>query len=569
MTTNQSLPGSPNLKQIVWARATRPWQLNFGSAASQRRLVPDPRCFRYYGRLDSEHNPSPPSSAAPALINYLVPSVADLLFIILLASLSIGALAPRLLGDAGIGWHIRNGEIMLQTHAVTRADPFSSTMNGRPWYAWEWLYDVGIAAVHHVAGLNGVVLVTAFVIALSFFLLFRFLLARGTDLPLAVLLLVLAVGGSAIHLLARPHVVSWLLTLVWFYLIESSESAANSRRLYWLPVIMLLWTNVHGGFLMGFVLLAIYLVDALLYYRENRKLVGKLWVVAGLSFLATFVNPYGYGLHIHVYQYLSNRFLMNHIDEFASPNFHGVGQQCFLLLLLISIAAVAARRERVRTSHLLLMLFAAYSGLYASRNLPLSSMFLVLIAGPILSRAMANGPRIFSRMHAFSERTAIVEARSRAHLWPMLAIVLAAVVFAGKGSFAGRQIMNAHFEGKRFPVEAAAAIETMGLPPTIFAPDYWGGYLIYRFYPRMRVVVDDRHDLYGETFLRQYLATIHLAPDWMKLLDDNHVDWALLPAGSTLANALKQSNWQVGFEDQTSVLLERQGARVEGNCCGN
>src|SRR5215813_10464005 len=81
-------------------------------------------------------------------LRFLLPSVVDLIFIILLIGLTYGSLGTRLLGDAGIGWHIRNGENILRAHSITRTDPFSSTMAGQPWYAWEWLYDVLIAGIH-------------------------------------------------------------------------------------------------------------------------------------------------------------------------------------------------------------------------------------------------------------------------------------------------------------------------------------------------------------------------------------------------------------------------------------
>jgi len=92
--------------------------------------------------------------------------------------MSGGALFARLLGDAGIGWHIRNGEQMLRTHTITRTDSFSVTMGGQPWYAWEWLYDLKIAGIHHWLGLNGVVFFTAVIIALTFALTLRFSLQR-------------------------------------------------------------------------------------------------------------------------------------------------------------------------------------------------------------------------------------------------------------------------------------------------------------------------------------------------------------------------------------------------------
>jgi hypothetical protein len=503
-------------------------------------------------RLNSSRSERPPSTQATWL-RFLLPAVSDLLFVILLASLSIGALAPRLLGDAGIGWHIRNGEAMLQTHSVTRTDAFSSSVSGQPWYAWEWLYDVAISAVHHLAGLNGVVYVTALVITLSFVLLFRLMFTRGTDLVLAVVLVVLAIGASAIHLFARPHVVSWLLTLIWFSLLDRAEESGNVRPLYWLPLITVVWANLHGGFVLGLVLLGLYLVAAAMRFRLQPAWLRSLSRIAALCFLASVVNPYGYKLHLHVYEYLTNRFLMNHIDEFSSPNFHGIGQQCFLALLLLSIAAMAMRRQELRASHLLVLLFAAYSGLYASRNLPVSSILLVLITGPVLSRAFAEAPKLIARIHAFSLRMGDVERRSRGQLWPAVAVVLGVLVCTGHAG----PSMHAHFDGKRFPVRAGDALEHAGLPPTIFSPDYWGGYLIYRFYPRMKVVVDDRHDLYGEAFLRKYLATIHFIPGWNKLLDEKNVQWALLPEGSSLANGLKEAGWTIHYEDDTAVLLKK------------
>ena len=494
----------------------------------------------------------------PAWFRWLAPSVCDLLFLVLLASLTVGALAPRLLGDSDIGWHIRNGENMLTSHSIARTDVFSSTMAGRPWYAWEWLYDVLIAGIHHLAGLNGVVFATALLVALTFAFLFKLLLARGAAIPLAVVLLVLTVGASAVHLFARPHVVSWLLTLLCFHWLDSAEQTGNTRRLYWMPLIVVLWANLHGGFVIGLILLAAFLVAALLQGKRSGAWIKTLLTVSGLSVLATFLNPYGYQLHIHVYQYLSNRFLMNHIDEFASPNFHGLAQQCFLALLLISIVTLAARREEIRTSGLLVMLFAAYSGLYATRNLPVSSILLSLQIGPLLSRAIADGPPFLARCHRFAMRMNQMEARIRGHLWPVLAVLGGVLLCAGRGELGGRQLMNAHFDAKRFPVQAADALEHAGAPQAIFAPDDWGGYIIYRFYPAMKVVVDDRHDLYGEAFLRKYLGTIHLLPGWKKLLEEQNVQWALLPEGSALANGLKQAGWTVRYSDKTAVIMQRQ-----------
>jgi len=527
--------------------------------------------------IDTPSDKAPP----PAWFRFLAPSITDLIFIILLFAMSSGALAPRLLGDASVGWHIRNGERMLRTHSITRVDPFSVTMGGQTWYAWEWLYDAKIAGIHHWMGLNGVVFFTAVIIALTFALTLRLCLQRGADLPVTALLLALSLGVSMIHLFARPHVLSWLFTVIWFQLLDSSESAnpaASQRRLWYLPALMLLWVNLHGGFVLGFALLGLYLLSAVVrYYRsrdgeESRSLAQRsktLGMVTVASLAASLINPYGYELHVHVYRYLTSRWLMNHIDEFLSPNFHGVAQQCFVAILLITIVALAAAHNKPSLSRVLVLLLATYSGLYAARSLPVSSLLFTLIVAPLWTQALTDAREnenlslrlraVVSRWQEFTGRVRNVELGFRGHLWPAAAVFLGVLVCAHQGRLGATQWMHAHFDPKHLPVQATDTIVERGLREPIFAPDSWGGYLIYRLYPENRVFVDDRHDFYGVDFLRDYLKAIRLTPDWDKFLNEKHVNWALLPAGSALANMLEETTqWNVVYRDGTAVLLERK-----------
>ncbi len=212
-------------------------------------------------------------SGAAAWSRWLIPSLGDMIFVAFLALLLWTALSVRLLGDAGIGWHIRTGQAILATHAIPRVDLYSSSMAGQPWFAWEWLYDVVVGWLNQAAGLNAVVFLTALTIAVTFSLTFRLLLRRGTNLMVAVFLVLLAASASMIHFFARPHVFSWLLSVVWFWILDSSEldlsgndpaAARKHRRLLWLlPLFMIVWVNLHGGFLLGFALLGIYFLSAL------------------------------------------------------------------------------------------------------------------------------------------------------------------------------------------------------------------------------------------------------------------------------------------------------------------
>jgi hypothetical protein len=281
-----------------------------------------------------------------------------------------------------------------------------------------------------------------------------------------------------------------------------------------------------------------------------------------LSAVASFANPYGWKLHAHIWRYLSDRFLMDHIDEFQSPNFHGVAQKCFAGLLLITIVALAARGRSVRLSEGLVVVFAVYAGLYGARNIPVSSLLLVMVAGPLLSEALAGlKGRAWARVAAFSERMGAMESSLRGHVWAAVAVVVVCAIAANGGRFGAAQSMNAHFDGKRFPVAAVDFLEKNGVAGPVLSPDYWGGYLIYRMHPGTLVVVDDRHDMYGAEFFQTYLRMIHLEPGWEDFLREHDFGYLLLPKGSALANVLVESReWKTIYADDVAIALERGAA---------
>jgi hypothetical protein len=287
----------------------------------------------------------------------------------------------------------------------------------------------------------------------------------------------------------------------------------------------------------------------------GRRSWHLVWV-ALLSAAASLVNPYGWGLHAHIYSYLSNRFLMDHIDEFQSPNFHGVAQKCFLFLLLIALATMAARGRELRMSQALTLLFAVYSGLYASRNIPVASMLLVMVVGPLLAPGSPGG--------GFSQRMTDIESSLRGHLWPILALLVTFLIAVNGGRVGSTTLMAAHFGSQRMPVEAVNYLEKSALKGPVLSPDYWGGYLIYRLYPRERVVVDDRHDLYGEEFLKSYLNMIHGERGWEKFLNEHQASCLLLPRNAALTSLLNEqtAQWRAIYSDDVAIVFIARSANL-------
>jgi hypothetical protein len=532
-----------------------------------------------------------------SLVVFFLPSARDIIFILLFWSILAGPLSKKPLADADIGWHIRTGEQILATQSIPHADSFSSTMHGQPWFAWEWLYDLTLGILHRAMGLNGVVLLCALLVSATMTVLLGQLVRTGTGLPLAIALMLLAELAAAIHLYARPHIVSWLLTLVWLIALDRWElgSAASpplrkervqrtpvpSWLPWFFPISMVLWVNLHGGWIFGLVVLAAYAIAAaiesfrgadVLARIRARQRARRIGLALIWSAVATLANPHGWRLHAHIYRYLGDWYLMNKIDEFRSPDFHGWSERAFALLLVLTMLALVSRRRSVGTSHVLLVLLAAYTGLYASRNLPVASIILVLVAGPILWESLttiAERPSAWRRLRAlsgrltsFAERMDEQELRLRGHFWPALAVIAALALCLHGGRVGSRQLMRARFDPEHLPVKAAdyLAQEQSSLP--VFAPDSWGGYLIYRLYPNRQIVMDDRHDLYGSDRVRDYLVLVQVGPGWRDVLSKWQIRTVVFPKGSTLAGILRElaPEWKVVYEDKLAVVIEKKAS---------
>jgi hypothetical protein len=204
-------------------------------------------------------------------------------------------------------------------------------------------------------------------------------------------------------------------------------------------------------------------------------------------------------------------------------------------------------------------------------------LLLALVIGPLLSDAIANlGVRNIrlrirlARMVAFTERMGAVESSLHGQLWAITAIALTCWIAAHGGTLGQTRLMDAHFDGKRFPIAAVDFLDRKSAEAreaeqreaeqseAVTVPDYWGGYLIYRLYPRTLVAVDDRHDLYGEEFFKSYLKMVHVEPGWDGLLEQYHSRLVLVPKNSSLANILEQSPpWKSIYADDVSVIFER------------
>ena len=498
---------------------------------------------------------------------WLAPSLSDLFFVAVMAWLFVcGASGWKaLLGDGDTGWHIRTGEYILTQHAVPTRDLFSFSRPGAPWFAWEWLTDVTYAVLFHWGGLKAIVLAAGSLIAIFATVLLRFTLWRGANALIAIITTLLAVGSSSMHFLARPHLFTLLLLPVCVWMVEA-DRRRPTRRVWLLIPITALWTNLHGGFAVFLACLALLVVGTAVegwigtaqWPRVRRY--GLL--LAGCS-AATLINPYGAGLHVHIYEYLRSDWIKNLIQEFQAPTFRSEGQLQFEALLLAGLVLAGFLLRKRRITEALWIVFLAHSSLISVRHAPLYAV----VAAPLIASELSAGWSAWAGkvgksspvriLHQLGEER--VAGFRRASVWPVLVVLSLAALDA--------PLKWPHdFPSEMFPTrmvhENAARLESGRLLTT----DQWGDYIIYCFYPRQKVFVDGRSDFYGEVIGGEYLRLLQGAYDWREILKRQRFDIALLPVEWPLASLLKQdAGWRIVRDDQSAILFEHLGKYDRGN----
>ena len=532
--------------------------------------------------VSSERAPSNtaaiPAPATAHALFHLMPSLTDVAFVIPLVFLFSRLDGVRtMLGDGDTGWHIRTGEWILANHRIPYQDMFSFTMPGQPWFAWEWLWDVivrvdsrawragergGGQHGHRVPDLRAALPAG---------------LRRCGNPLVAVGLTALAAAGSSIHWLARPHLFTALFMVIYMALLERVHE--GRKRLLWLlPALMIPWTNLHGGFFMGIILVGTYAGGELLgaLFADNRadRLAAAkaslpyIYTVAGCA-LATLVNPYTYHLHQHILTYLNDPFQSKYILEFQSTNFR-MGAAVFLeAMLVLGVGAAVWYGWRKRFTEVLTIVGWGHLSLIIVRNMPV----FMLAAAPVVAlpltewlKTLSGAPiagwlrRFFGGAEDIGAEIAPLERPWRLHAIPVAIMVLLAVAIQSPN--AGKKL-KPEYDPERYPAAALSLLEQPGL--RIFTQDEWGDYLLYQLWPKgVKVFVDGRSDFYGPNFGQDYIDILNVKYNWEKTLARYGVNTILMPVDSTLAGAVKESrNWRVVYDDTRAIVFRKTGASAE------
>ncbi len=460
------------------------------------------------GKEPADTRSSSVDGSAPVGLQRFFGGRSVLFFVLWLGILLAGR--SSMLRDPGSFWHVVAGDRMLATGHVLHNDVFSFTFAGRPWIADQWLAECGMAAVHHLAGWDGLLLLTATLLAGIYASIAGRLLRAGLHILPAGLLLAVVLLASSPQFHVRPLVLTiGLLSLSFAWLVDVEAGRKRPGQLWWLVPLFVVWTNLHGGVLAGMGTAGLCIAGWCIAWvlgkdsplRCGRDALAAIALLAALA-ATSLVNPYGVNLPQEWIKTLTMP-LTNIIEEHAPLNLSEPAAWAAVALLagyLIALVGIFPNRPRITW---LLPLVWSVLAVARVRNAPLFAATTVIALADMLPHS-GVGKWLKRREMLSSPRP---PAGWRPLLAPLTVVVLAAAIQIAGVSMpvVGRDW--ARFDPARWPVELLPELHEINQAGVNGAPIFndltFGGFLIYHT-PRLRVFVDDRCSLYGGEFLQAY-----------------------------------------------------------------
>ena len=427
-------------------------------------------------------------------------------------------------GDPDTYWHLASGKWMVEHGQILRADVFSSTATGAPYSVGEWLGQLVLYGAYLFGGWAGLAILRATLVAVGAFFITRVAL-RSAPPPFALAVTALALGLSEISWTDRPQLFTFALFPLLFELLTAAR-AGRVRLLVLVPPLILLWTNLHGGYALGLALVATFAAEAIL----TRRNAPAFALAALLAIAASFLDPGSLGLGAAAAHATSPpRFIV----EEAPPDVLRPAGFVFALFGLATLGLALARGGTLLDALVLVPLL--WLGLSAQRHMP----YFALAATPFI-------------------------ARGASELWwrwrPASRFALPRPVVVGVGAGLAAMVVASIATAPFAPIEkqypAAARARLAASTGNLLNEYDWGGYLIWRV-PERPVFIDGRLFLFVPDVLTEYEEMVFMRPGWRDQLDRHAIAQVLLRPDRPLAVVLREQGWTVVSEDATALLLQR------------
>ena len=463
-------------------------------------------------------------------------------------------------------WHLSLGREIASTQAIPSVDVYSFIMQGTPYPSYQmfWLVDLALYGIYKIGGPALVIFVQSLIITTSYGLLLWLCWKQSYSTRIAALTIIIAIALGINNWNVRPQTISYSLGVLILVAVYSYRRTEKRTWLIIPPLAMLVWVNSHGSFVIGLVMIGIWVGDevwnvAVDYYQKNKRSYGTLWtsiILFGITALMCLANPRGVGIVTYVRSLTGNAAVVNLVTEWAPPNFNNIPGIIFFgtLMLVVVVLAVSPKRP----SFFQLGTFVIF-GILALRTTRGVVWFGIVMA-PILAEHLA----ILVDAYRHKPEQTKVRKGNQVINWTLFGIIFAAVLislpwFKNSLPFPSSK---AGLISTETPLKATQFLLTKQLPPEIFNEMGFGSYLIWAAYPDYQVFVDPRIELYPIETWWDYSALGNALPGWENLLDKYGFQALLLDPGNqaSLISAVKLSpDWVLEYEDPVAQIYTRIG----------
>ena len=453
--------------------------------------------------------------------------------------------------DLDVWWHLKVGDWIVQHAAFPHTGILSRSAANRPWAAYSWGYEILLSHFYACFGLLGIGLYGTVLTLMASFSVYWMLRRLSGSFWMACLLAVLCCYAFLFLMMPRPVFFSIALLCVTLTLLLQARRTGDVRKLYWLPLIFLLWANLHIQFVYGLAVWGLFVAINLSqrlaqrfsfapgYMAEARLPSGRLAGLFGASLIATLIGPYSYHLYGVIFAYSRSQLIYSMITELQPLSFRA--NENFVELLLAGTAFFAiAWQKRVDLFKLALMAIACVVAFRTMRD----SWFLCVTAAACIA----------DRRTATAEPEPEDKPLELAGVFATAAVALA--ILAPGLEFNMRGLDRAITA--RFPVNAANFVIQNRIPGPLFNNFDWGGFLTW-YLPAYPVVIDGRTDLYGDELDQKLLTTLNGEPSYKTDPYLNDAGVVLIRRRDGLSSTLAlDPRFRKVYEDQMAVVFVRQ-----------
>ena len=466
--------------------------------------------------------------------------------------------ASRPLSDPDFWWHLKTGEYIVRNFSIPRIDFYSFTTPGKHWVAHEWLSEVIFYLVYARFGFNTLIFIFTVLTVLAFWVVFRRLQVHPFIKGFAVLLGVWSILPTVG---VRPRTFTLLFAAIYLAVLHRFIREKQTKAIWWLVPIMIVWVNLHAGYLIGLVLIGVAIVGVVIDAWVAREKLAAHWPRLKTLILLFFVclvavnlNPQGPRIFIFPFEFFLSPVQQDQVIDWLSPDFHERDLLPLAVLILLTIAALALSPKRARPSEVLLFLSTLYATLKSNRHMAIFA----LIAAPLLANYLQHWVEITSFAKIFGPSPPSTSSGNRRKDIIFNVILLVPIVAC---AFKLKSVIYSQPTQKQVgvPLQAVEYIKDNQITGNTFTdPNIWGGYLIWET-PSNPVYIDGRIDMYGDDFVKDYVAMVHGLSRWQEPFDKYGVQLAIVSPKSALRLQLEQApQWQEIYRDEMAVVFRRK-----------